>query len=60
MGWSLGAFKLATKYVSSPWPFLVAAFETYGLYEARLGRLEERFWQSWALLLVPHAKLSLS
>ena len=24
MGWSLGAFELATKYVSSPWPFQLA------------------------------------
>ena len=24
MGWSLSSFKLATKYVSSPWPFQLA------------------------------------
>ena len=57
MGWSLDAYELGTKYVSSPWPFQVAAVDTYGLYGARIGRLEESFWQSWALLLVPHAKL---
>ena len=39
------------------WPFQVAAVDTYGLYGARISRLEESFWQSWALLLVPHAKL---
>ena len=57
MGWSLGAFELATKYVSSPWPLQLAAVDTFGLYEARIRRQEESFWQSWALLLVPHAKL---
>ena len=51
------AFEHATKYVSSPWPFQVAAVDTYGLYGARIRQVEESFWQSWALLLVPHAKL---
>ena len=56
MGWSLSFFELATKYVSSPWPFQLAAVDIFGLSGARL---EESFWQSWVLLLVPHAKLSL-
>ena len=60
MGWSLSAFELASKYVSSPWPCQLGAVATFSLCGARIGRLKESIWGFWVLWLVTIALLPLA
>ena len=41
IGWSSSTFELASKYVSSPWPFQPGGVATFSLCRARIGRLKE-------------------
>ena len=60
IGWSLSAFELASKYVSSPWPCQPGAVATFSLCGARIGRLKESIWRFWVLWLFTIALLPLA
>ena len=58
--WSLSAFELASKYVSSPCPFQPGAVANFSLCGARIGRLKESIWRFGALWLITIAMLPLA
>ena len=58
--WSLSAFELASKYVSSPWPFQPDAVTTFSLCGARIGRLKESICRFGALWLITIAMVPLA